>query len=140
MMIISAIFKFCTDKRLFTYFKNRLNGPQVSVLNNIVALKGKLRNQLIQLKFLEECLNNKVVPGHIQARLLRSKVKPSFTIEQAFLRDEIAIVVEKFSRLRNMLREVWREARVFLGTCDTIRLCNLLARQDDRLLAKGYKK
>ena len=64
--VISALFKFCSTNRIFTYLKGFYNTGEVKELNNLVKLKGKFRTQLAYHRFLTiVCLVNRVVPAYI---------------------------------------------------------------------------
>ena len=138
--LFTAILKFCTTTFLFGYFKRRYTQKEVSHLNSLVKLKGKLRSLLIRLRFLNLCLQCRVVPVNIHNRITKAKVKRSAHIEQAFLSDEISKITNQLGSLRKLYRSNWREARLFLSFFDTVRLCRYLASQDNKVWATIYDK
>lgn len=132
--LFKSLLKFCSADHLFTYLKRRYDTGEVKILNNLIKLKGKLRTQLASHRFLTSCLVNRVVPGYIQGRITRSKVRQSASIEQAFLQDAASRSLEKFSALRQIYRSCWRRARSFLSFFDMLRLCRYIADIDSKVL------
>ena len=85
LAFIKAILKFCTTKKLFSYFRRRYNDDKMKDLNNILKLQGKIKTLQFSTKFLKECIIKRVSPRFITFRIQKSKVRPSPTIERANL-------------------------------------------------------
>ena len=76
-------------KKMFSYFRRRYNNDKIKKLNNILKLRGKIRTLQLSTKFLKDCIIKRVSPRFITFRIQKSKVRPSPTIERAFINDEI---------------------------------------------------
>ena len=56
-------------------------------LNNVIKIRSKIRNIQPSLKFLNECLYERVAPQFITSRIIKSQARASSTIERVFLND-----------------------------------------------------
>ena len=100
---LSVLFKLCADKKLFRYLRLRYKKkPQQNQLNLLVKSRRKLQNLTLQNHFLNNCIENKVVPKFIFSRIQRSKLKCSPSIERSFLYDEINknVSIMRFTKTR----------------------------------------
>ena len=104
---VKAILKFCTTKKLFSYFRRRYNDDKMEELNNIIKLRGKIRTLQLSTKFLKECIIKRVSPRFITFRIQKSKVRPSPTIERAFINDKIRKNLTKSQELHRKLIAYW---------------------------------
>ena len=138
-VLFKAIFKFCTTKNLFIYFRRRYNDNQISYLNGIVKLRGKIRTLKCTKAFLEKCVARKVTPTFIKHRLEKTKVKPSWKIQRAFINEEIEDIVRKSVKLKATYRNRWSENTEFLTLFDKIRLCKYLANVEVHMTEKTIK-
>ena len=131
--LFCAILRFCTCKSLFKYLRSRYTKDQVSDLNNLIKLKGKLRSASGSLRFLRLCVEHRVIPKAIHERIVSSKLKHSPSIERTFLCDAIAKAKDRVSWLRTKYRQCWNLARRFVRFFDLLRLCRYIAEIDNRV-------
>ena len=97
--LLKAILKFCTTNKLFKYFRRRYNDDQLKDLNNAVKIRGEMRTLQLSNVFLKECIAKRVSPQYISSRMKNSQARPSPTMEQAFINDEIGKNREKLVML-----------------------------------------
>ena len=134
-----AIFKFCTAKKLFTFFKQRYTKQEIEDLNQLVKLRGKLRTARFSFSFLNLCLCQ-IVPKFITARISKAGVRQSPTIERAFLQDEIHKRKTNVLNLKCLYTHQWSKTRPFLSFLDNFRLCRYISEIDQRTLKHTTEK
>ena len=128
--------KWCTTKKLFTYLRQRYDRGQIENLNYIVKLRGKIRTLKWNKIFLGRCISRKVAPTFIKQRLEKTKVKPSWKIQLAFMNEEMEDIQRRTTKLNSTYRNNWRENTMFLNFFDKIRLCKYLANVELRMEEK----
>ena len=126
-ILVLAILRFCTTKKLFKYFRRRYKDDQISCLNDVVKLRGKIRTLKCTKLFLEKCVARKITPTFIKHRLEKTKVKPSWKIQLAFLNHEIEDTERKRQKLNTTYRKLWSVNTNFLTFFDKVRFCRYLS-------------
>ena len=141
--ILKAILKLCTTKILFNYFRRRYDEEQMKELNNVIEIRGKIRNIQLSSKFSKEYLYKRVAPRFITSRIIQSQARPSSTIERAFLNDEIGKNQIKLTPLFRKLHELLSKVHLFLSFFDWIRFCRYLSDIDrkkrNQIEAKNFQ-
>ena len=125
---------------MFAYFKQRYTNEEIEDLNALVKLRGKLRSARFSLSFLSLCLTNRVAPKFITARISKSGVRHSPTIERAFLQDEIQKTKTNILNLKLLYTRQWSKTRPFLTFFDNFRLCRYFSEIDQRKLKQTTEK
>ena len=96
-------------------------------LNNVIKIRGKIRNIQLSSKFLKECFYKRVASQFIISRIIKAQAPPSSTIECAFFSDEIGKNQTKLKPLFRKLRELLPKVHRFLSFFDWIRFCRYLS-------------
>ena len=131
MFLFSVLLKFCTTKKLFTYFHQRYNEEQINFLNQLIKTRGKLRNLKSSVSFLKSCLLKKVIPRYIHNRIVKSRLNHSPALERAFIKDEIEKKKCLIERLYSNRLWLWKRTKSFLSFFDFIRFSRYLANIDE---------
>ena len=139
-IILKCIFKFCCTNQMFVYLRQRYNSSQLSNVNNVIRLKGKLWTTVLSNSFLRTCICNRVVPVYITKRIHNSRLSWSWTVERMFMEDEINRTNRRLVVLRCALRHAWNIAHGFLSLFDLIRICRYIASIDERAEQGTYRK
>ena len=135
-----AILKLCTTNKIFVYFRLWYTKQIISVLNNVVRTRGKIRILKFSAVFLKACIFKRIASKYIVARIERSRVRHSPEMERAFPTDDIEKLAEQPRKLRTVYQSHWRAAREFLTFFDTNRFCRYLALLDERAESKSKIK
>ena len=138
-ILMKSIFKWCTAKNLFKYFRRRYSDDQIASLNSIVKLRGKIRTMRWNRAFLERCIKRKVVPSFMKHRLDKSKVKPSWKIQLAFLNEEIEDIYRRLTKLKSIHQDIWSERTQLLTFFDRFRFGKYLAEVELAMEEKNIK-
>ena len=126
-LLLKAILRFCTNKKLFKYFRRRYNKEQLEELNNVVKIRGKIRTVKLSIEFLKTCQAQHVILTFMSHRIKAAKVRQTSTMERAFLLDEISRSKTKLESFRLIYLKIWSKVRHFLSFFDWIRFCRYLA-------------
>ena len=132
---IQFILKLGTTKKLFSYFRQRYSREQIDYLNNVVKLKGKMRTLKWNMIFLQRCIGKKILPTFLHHRIQRTKVKPSWKIQYAFINDELENTSRRLNQLKAVYREDWNRDSQFLTLLDKVRLYKFFAEVELRMEA-----
>ena len=131
-----VLYKFSTNKNVFKNLRRRFSKEQLKLLNDLQRSRRKLQNLTIQNAFLERCLENKVVPSFIRARIERSKLKCSPSLERTFVYDEIGKTVSTISFVKSKYNFQLATASQWLSKLDKLRFLRFLVHMDRSVKAK----
>ena len=137
---LSAIYAFASTSNLIRYFRGRYEHRLVRDLNYVLRLKGKCVRSREEIRFLKECLQQRVVPVVIKSRVRRGKPKEPWDIEKAFLRDEVDKTGDVIERVTGDYRRKLADVLCRLSFVDRIRFCKLINRTALRLLHRTRTK
>ena len=87
-------------------------------LNNVIKIRGKIRNIQLSSKSLKECLYKRVALQFITSRIMKSQAQPRSIIGCTFLNDEIGKNQNKLKPLFHKLRELLPKVHLFLSFFD----------------------
>ena len=140
LMSLYVLYKLSTDKNVFKNLRHRYSKQQLKLLNDLQRSRRKLQNLTIQNVFLERCLENKVVPSFIRARIERSKLKCSPSVEKTFVYDEIGKTVSTLSFVKSKYNFHLKTASQWLSELDKLRFLRFLVRMDCSIKARKLNK
>ena len=112
-LLLHAIFKFCTTKRLFKYFRQRYSDQHLKCLNKLIKIRGRIRTFLSKTAFLTANIAQRTLPKSVRFRVEKSLATWSPKIERAFMQDEIGKNRSMVASLRTKYRSLWQEVRQF---------------------------
>ena len=131
-LLLQAIFKFCTTKCLFKYFRQRYSDQQLKFLNKLIKTRGRIRTLLSKTAFLKAYISQRTLPKSVRFRVEKSHATVSPNIERAFMHDEIEKNQSMAAFLRTKCHLLWQEARQFLSFFDLVRFCRYLSVIDEQ--------
>ena len=140
LSLFISILMFLSPNRLFKYFKRRYSRDQTACLNGILKVRGRLKNVVLNVVYLRQCLLFGVAPKGIQARVKKAKVHHSLKIEKAFLKDEIERCEQSMTCLRGDFLQRLRVAQEFLSYHDYIRFARMLSNCDVKQRTRRIKR
>jgi len=139
-LLLHAIFKFCTTKRLFKYFRQRYSDQHLKCLNKLIKLRGRIRTFLSKTAFLKANIAQRTVPKSVRFRVEKSRATLSPSIDRSFMQNEIGKNRLMVSSLRTKCRSLWQEIKQFLSFFDLVRFCRYLAVTDEQKENFNQKK
>ena len=131
-VLLSVLYQFASTSNLFKYLRRRYDHQLVRDLNHLIRLKGKWVRNRQGIQFLGKCLEHRLTPVNIRQRVSKVKPKNPYTIERAFIRDEIE---KKQDFLKHVVAEFNAKFRICkkLTFMDKLRFCKLLNQTAERL-------
>jgi len=126
-LLLDAIFKFCTTKRLFKYFRQRCSDQHLKCLNMLIKLRGRIRTFLSETAFFKPNNAQRTLPKSVTFRAEKSRETLSPSIERAFMQVEIGKNRLMVSSLRTTCCSLWQEIKQFLSFFDLVRFSRYLA-------------
>ena len=88
-LCLNFFIKCSTKTKLFKNLKQRYNKTQLKLLDDLKKSRRKIHNLNLRIKFLHNCLENKVCPKVLFYRIEKAKLKCSPVMEKTFIKDEI---------------------------------------------------
>ena len=73
LVLLSAILKLLSPRRIFKYFRSRYSQTQIDILNHALKSRFHYRSVAFNVVFLRRCLDNGVCPGGVENRVRRTK-------------------------------------------------------------------
>ena len=130
-LLLSVLYQFASTSNLFKYLRRRYDHQLVRDLNHLIRLKGKRVRNRQGIQFLGKCLEHRLTPVNIRQRVSKVKPKNPYTIERAFIRDDI----EKKQDFLKHVAEFNAKFRICkkLTFMDKLRFCKLLNQTAERL-------
>ena len=105
----------------------------VQELNRIIRLKGRYVRSSENVAYVRKCLDAYVTPIHIKKRVQRARPKHPWSIERAFLRDELNQHQDDLDQAIGDYRRVLVTVRKELSFFDQLRFSKLLSQTADKL-------
>ena len=105
----------------------------VQELNRIIRLKGRCVRSSENVAYVRKCLDAYVTPIHIKKRVQRARPKHPWSIERAFLRDELNQHQDDLDQAIGDYRRVLVTVRKELSFFDQLRFSKLLSQTADKL-------
>ena len=139
-LFLSALYNFASTSKLITFFRRRYEQLLVQNLNYVLRLKGKYVRATEEIRFLRNCLDQRVTPSDIWRRVRKSKPRNPGDIERAFIRDEIEKNEDVLDEVKRKYRQKLSSASLRLSFVDRIRFCKLVNQTSARLLDRTRTK
>ena len=139
-LFLSALYNFASTSKLITFFRRRYEQLLVQDLNYVLRLKGKYVRATEEIRFLRNCLDQRVTPSDIWRRVRKSKPRNPGDIERAFIRDEIEKNEDVLDEVKRKYRQKLSSASLRLSFVDRIRFCKLVNQTSARLLDRTRTK
>jgi hypothetical protein len=138
--LIYFFYKISMKKNLFKQFRLRYNKEQMKLLNMLQKSRRKMQNLSLEVTFLQQCMENKVIPNFIRQRITRSKLKCSPTVERTFLSDEIGKCVSTKRFVKVAYIKDLKLTSAWLSELDKLRFLRHLADLDRNVKNKKLIK
>lgn len=129
----ATIYQFASTRNLFVYFRRRYSHQILDKLNRVLKLKGKTIRLAGNVTFLKDCLKAYVAPSGIRHRVRKANPKRPWSIERAFLRDDINKELDCLEQTNDDYYRNLTNVLTELSTFDQFRFCKLLNETVTRL-------
>ena len=104
LVLLIAILKLLSPRRLFTYFRLRYTQNQIHLLNAVLRKRFYCRNVAYNVSFLTRCLNTGVCPCGVQKRVPKTKDYHSSSIEREYFSKMLPYHIFSFFHVLHCLR------------------------------------
>ena len=97
----------------------------------------KLQKCMLDIVFLETCLENKIIPKFLNFRISNLHLKTSYayhSCQMMLLREEISVKKSKVKAFEKDFIVLKRKLRKILGIIDYTHICRLFLNKNDRKL------
>ena len=134
--------RFLSNLSTIQVIRNRYGNDTVKLVRQFEKLDYKHRKILLDLNFLENCINNNVTPKFLQFRLANKDLRSSSTyrqFQQKLLKQEIINKKRRFKLVEKNLLSVKNELMFKLKWIDFHHVCNLFLTGNDRSISKHQK-
>ena len=101
VVLFLSVIWFLSPKCIFTSLRRRHSDNIVNSLRKLLKCRSKCMSVNMEIKFLQRCLEEAVVPRWMARRIIKAKVKYSHKMEKAFLTDDINSKEEHLQALRS---------------------------------------
>ena len=112
-------------------------------MNKVQKCKLKLQNNVLKVKFLNDCIQSRVCPNVIYHRIKRSKLKQSPSVEKMFIKDEIGRLCSMNKYIKLNFISSFKIIVTFLSLIDRLKfikyLSELIKRNNKKILDKNNK-
>ena len=129
----ATIYQFASTRNLFVYFRRRYSHQILDKLNRVLKLKDKTIRLAGNVTFLKDCLKAYVAPSGIRHRVRKANPKRPWSIERAFLRDDINKELDCLEQTNDDYYRNLTNVLTELSTFDQFRFCKLLNETATRL-------
>ena len=112
----------------------------VQKLYKVIRLKGKQVRSQLGILFFKTCLEPHVVPTNIKERVGKMKSKHPYSIEKAFIRDELEEKMDFLGEIAEDYKPILSKVCAQLSSVDRLRFCKLLNQTTERLVNKSRRR
>ena len=139
-ILLYVLNKLSTGKKLFKYLKVRYSKEHLKELDELLKKRRKIQNLVLQNVFLNECIQNKVIPSFIKFRIDKSKLKLSPKIEKFFLNDEITKNLKLIKNIKFSYKQNLVDIDLWISLLDKLRYLRHLSYIDKKERLKKLNK
>ena len=125
-----ALLFFLSPRHCFNYFKRRLQTEQISLLNEVLSLRGRLNTAIYHVRLLRDCVHYSIAPKYLQQRVHKLKLYDSISIEKVLLQGDHNKARAYLQSIRSKFVSSYQRSRTHLNTFDFLRFSWLISECD----------
>ena len=121
---------------VFTLLKKRYCRRVIDKCNLFVKTRNKMYNLTLSNELLMNCRKYKVTPKWLGARIRRSKLKHTLSVEEVFIKNELGRNECQMENLRRNYDRMLEQLQNLLSFCDFIALMKFVSATNKRLVKR----